>query len=93
TSTDGFGLHPALLDAALHAVALGDFTEAADHALLPFAWTGVTLHATGASVLRVKLTPAGTDAVTITATDETGTPVATADSLVLRAITTDQLTA
>ncbi|WP_037898484.1 SpnB-like Rossmann fold domain-containing protein, partial [Streptomyces sp. NRRL S-920] len=33
------------------------------------------------------------DAVTITATDETGTPVATADSLVLRAITTDQLTA
>ncbi|QEV20765.1 SDR family NAD(P)-dependent oxidoreductase [Streptomyces alboniger] len=93
TSTDGFGLHPALLDAALHAVALGDFTETTDHALLPFAWTGVALHATGASVLRVKLTPTGTDAVSITATDETGTPVATADSLVLRAITTEQLTA
>ncbi|MFD9221104.1 type I polyketide synthase [Streptomyces sp. NPDC060064] len=93
TSTDGFGLHPALLDAALHAVALGDFVEASDQARLPFAWSGVSLHATGASVLRVKLSPAGTDAVSISAADETGTPVATAEALVLRTVTTEQLTA
>ncbi|MFF3460396.1 SDR family NAD(P)-dependent oxidoreductase, partial [Streptomyces sp. NPDC002730] len=93
TTTDGFGLHPALLDAALHAVALGDFVEASDQARLPFAWSGVSLHATGASVLRVKLSVAGTDAVSISAADETGTPVATADALVLRTVTTEQLTA
>ncbi|MFF3460395.1 type I polyketide synthase [Streptomyces sp. NPDC002730] len=93
TTTDGFGLHPALLDAALHAVALGDFTETSDQARLPFAWSGVSLHATGASVLRVKLSTAGTDAVSISAADETGTPVATADALVLRTVTTEQLSA
>ncbi|MBL7508263.1 polyketide synthase dehydratase domain-containing protein, partial [Escherichia coli] len=39
----GFGVHPALLDAVLHAVVIaGDPDELA----LPFAWQGVSLHAT-----------------------------------------------
>ncbi|MEV6976995.1 type I polyketide synthase, partial [Kitasatospora sp. NPDC093806] len=57
-----FGLHPALLDAALHAVP----AAAPGEVRLPFAWNGVTLHATGATTLRVRLSPTGTDALALT---------------------------
>ena len=50
-----FGIHPALLDATLHPLALAEDGRL----VLPFAWTGVRLHATNASVLRVRLTPNG----------------------------------
>nr|WP_317619955.1 SDR family NAD(P)-dependent oxidoreductase [Streptomyces sp. CBMA156] len=91
-SVDGFGLHPALLDAALHAVALGEFvdTATAEGSWLPFAWSGVSLYATGASVLRVKLSPAGTDAVSIATADETGSPVAAVASMALRPLAAQQ---
>ncbi|MBD3011479.1 type I polyketide synthase, partial [Streptomyces sp. 5-10] len=51
-----FGLHPALLDSALHAVGLGGLIEGEGEggARLPFSWSGVSLHAVGASVLRVR---------------------------------------
>ena len=78
-----FGMHPALLDAALHAVAfvsLGD----AERGRLPFSWQGATLHSTGASALRVRLSPVGPDAVSITAADPAGLPVLTVESLLLR---------
>ncbi|WP_234316982.1 polyketide synthase dehydratase domain-containing protein, partial [Streptomyces sp. NRRL S-15] len=45
----GFGIHPALLDAALHG--LGLVGGQGDVPRLPFAWSGVSLHAVGASVL------------------------------------------
>ncbi|MFC4852879.1 type I polyketide synthase [Actinophytocola glycyrrhizae] len=80
----GFGLHPALLDAALHALAASDL--AAGAARLPFSWSGVTLHATKAAALRVRLTPAGADSVAVTATDGAGGPVLTVDSLTLRPV-------
>ncbi|WP_406473756.1 type I polyketide synthase [Streptomyces platensis] len=79
-----FGLHPALLDAALHAAGLGSFFADEGGARLPFAWSGLTLHAAGAATLRVRIAPAGTDAVSVAAADETNTPVATVESLVLR---------
>ncbi|QDY75205.1 type I polyketide synthase [Streptomyces qinzhouensis] len=76
-----FGLHPALLDAALHAVP----TEADDGQLrLPFAWQGVHLHTPGATAVRAHITPAGPDTLSIRLTDTTGTPVATVHSLVQR---------
>ncbi|WP_143264210.1 type I polyketide synthase, partial [Amycolatopsis kentuckyensis] len=78
-----FGLHPALLDAALHPLALVTSTEDGK-ARLPFAWTGVALHATGASALRVRLTRRSEDEVTVEVADPSGAPVATAESLVLR---------
>ncbi|MFI9273487.1 SDR family NAD(P)-dependent oxidoreductase [Kitasatospora sp. NPDC052896] len=91
TEPDGslFGLHPALLDAALH----GTFLQGsgAEGGRLPFAWSGVTLHATGASELRVRITPQGTDAVALALADATGEPVATVESLVLRPVAADQL--
>ncbi|MGV9660763.1 type I polyketide synthase [Streptomyces koyangensis] len=88
--TDGFGVHPALFDAALHAAGL--VTPAGEQGTrLPFAWKGVSLHATGATVLRVTLTVT-TDGITVRATDPAGLPVVTVDSLVLREITSDALT-
>ncbi|MEU5209037.1 type I polyketide synthase, partial [Streptomyces sp. NPDC020742] len=50
-----FGLHPALLDGALHALALGTDGQAATLGQLPVSWHGVRLHASGASVLRARL--------------------------------------
>jgi len=88
---DGFGLHPALLDASLHAIALGDFVDG--EGTLPFSWTDVSLSATGAQTVRVHIGPAGQDAVTLTMLDETGAPVASVGSLLLRPVTAEQLAA
>ena len=51
---------------------------------MPFSWDGVELYATGASVVRVKLTPVGHDAVAVLVADGTGETVAVVDSLTLR---------
>ncbi|WP_455754912.1 SDR family NAD(P)-dependent oxidoreductase [Streptomyces olivaceus] len=79
-----FGLHPALLDAALHAglFAAGDEPELA----LPFAYRGVALHAQGASALRVRISPTGDDSVRVQVADGSGAPVASVSSLVSRAV-------
>ena len=50
----GFGIHPALLDAALHPAGAAFEGDSAG-GVLPFSWNGVTLHATGATNLRVRL--------------------------------------
>ncbi len=81
--TPEFVLHPALLDAALHAVAATGLLPAAPGIRLPFAWSGVRVHAAGASTLRVRLRRTGADAVTLTATDATGAPVVSVGSLAL----------
>ncbi|RJQ92484.1 type I polyketide synthase, partial [Amycolatopsis panacis] len=86
-----FGLHPALLDAGLHAIGLMGDEEAA--AKLPFAWQDVALHATGATALRLRLTPRQSGTVSLQAADGTGAPVVTVGSLSLREISADQLTA
>ncbi|MFC3964146.1 type I polyketide synthase [Nocardia jiangsuensis] len=80
----GFGLHPALLDAALHAVAVARRDDAPAQGMLPFSWAGVTLHATGATTLRVRLRPDGGNGLALTAVDLTGAPVITIASLTLR---------
>ncbi|MEU9447024.1 type I polyketide synthase, partial [Streptomyces sp. NPDC048304] len=90
-----FGLHPALLDAALQA---GTFAAAADAAgeeagqpVMPFSWNGLVLHASGASALRVRVAPNGPDTLSVAAADQTGSPVLTMDSLVMRAVNIEQL--
>ncbi|WP_371501897.1 SDR family NAD(P)-dependent oxidoreductase [Kitasatospora sp. NBC_00374] len=88
-----FGLHPALLDAALHAVGVGGLLAEADGGRLPFVWSGVALHAAGAGELRVRITAAGADAVSLTLADATGQPVAVIESLALRAFAAEQLAA
>src|SRR5690606_3248110 len=88
-----FGIHPALLDAALHANAYGDFGGDGDDSLrLPFAWTGVSLFASGADRVRVRITAAGEDGLALEVADRTGLPVAQVRSLVLRPVSAGALT-
>ncbi|MGH1553711.1 polyketide synthase dehydratase domain-containing protein [Streptomyces sp. L7] len=53
-------LHPALLDAALHPGLLAEPAHPGPARRLPFAWRGgLTVHATGATALRVRMTRPG----------------------------------
>ncbi|MGN9847536.1 polyketide synthase dehydratase domain-containing protein, partial [Nonomuraea sp. H19] len=92
-----YGIHPALLDAALHAIGVADRLSDADRAdtkiTLPFAWTGVRLYASGASHLRVRLRRADDSAVTLEAGDSAGQAVASIGSLILRELADQKLTA
>ena len=76
---DGYGLHPALLDAVLHAA---EHTGVAKG--LPFLWSGVRLHAHGAAMLRARLRRIGDDAVTLDVVDAAGLPVLSVESLTVR---------
>jgi len=95
-----FGLHPALLDAALHGIPLGallpeDGTDApAAGVRLPFSWADVSLSApaAGARRLRVRLSPSDADGgVRLTAADDEGTHVAEVGGLTLRPVAAAQL--
>ncbi|MEU7107733.1 SDR family NAD(P)-dependent oxidoreductase [Streptomyces sp. NPDC046215] len=94
---DRFGLHPALLDAALHAAALLPHGERDGQPVLPFSFTDVSLTLAGSSMLRVRLTLGqGTGerrSVSLAVTDETGRPVAAIGSLELRQVSVDALRA
>ncbi|MYU16623.1 alcohol dehydrogenase catalytic domain-containing protein, partial [Streptomyces sp. SID8361] len=105
----GFGIHPALLDAALHPALLidqldtdGTETIGAEptdgRVWLPFAWNGVALWAAGATTVRVRLSPHqenadGERALRLTVADAVGAPVLTVDSVAMRPASVDQLRA
>ncbi|MFI1126942.1 type I polyketide synthase [Streptomyces hygroscopicus] len=88
-----YAVHPALLDAALHAELLRTPATGAGTVRLPFTWSGVRVPAAGATTLRVRVAPAGGDAVSVTATDPAGRPVAAVDSLLMRPVPAAGLTA
>ncbi|WP_435874606.1 type I polyketide synthase, partial [Nocardia vinacea] len=100
---EGFGIHPALLDAALQAGGLAavlessagqsesPFTLAAGQVMLPFSWESVSLYATEASMLRVRLTTTGSS-VLVSVADEQGQPVLSG-SMTTRLIPLEQLAA
>ncbi|MGC1851915.1 MAG: SDR family NAD(P)-dependent oxidoreductase, partial [Solirubrobacterales bacterium] len=81
-----FAIHPALLDAALHGIALAA-TEGAGEAKLPWVWSGVSLYTEGSRQLRVRIAPEG-EKVSLRVADAAGEPVATVDALVLRPLST-----
>ncbi|MFG3716161.1 SDR family NAD(P)-dependent oxidoreductase, partial [Micromonospora sp. NPDC047730] len=83
----GHAIHPALLDAALHPLLL-DYTATGGTPRVPFTWTGVTIHSTGATHARVTLTQPTPDTATITLHHTDGTPLATIDHLQLRPLPT-----
>ncbi|MFJ2178446.1 SDR family NAD(P)-dependent oxidoreductase [Streptomyces sp. NPDC087851] len=89
TEVKGFGIHPALLDAALHPIGLTASNQAGDGVTLPFAWSGVHLHATGAAALRVSLSHREDGGVAVAVFDPAGQPVFSAESLMLRPVTAD----
>ncbi|AGL16005.1 polyketide synthase type I [Actinoplanes sp. N902-109] len=93
SAAGSYGLHPALLDAVLQASALlgGHQPGAVGEVRLPFAWTGVQLHAAGASVLRARLRRDAQGNLSFTTADPAGAPVATVDSLITRPVAVDQL--
>ncbi|QUQ64259.1 type I polyketide synthase [Kutzneria sp. CA-103260] len=76
---EAFGLHPALLDAVLHAA---EHTGVAKG--LPFLWSGVRLHAHGAETVRARLRRIGDDTVTLDVVDAAGLPVLSVESLTVR---------
>ncbi|WP_167473410.1 type I polyketide synthase [Nocardia arthritidis] len=86
----GFDLHPALLDAVLHGVGIGRMFGEDGQARLPFAWSGVTMHAAGAPVLRARLSSKGEDAVALSVSDAVGSPVAEVERLTMRKIAPEQ---
>ncbi|MFK4268613.1 SDR family NAD(P)-dependent oxidoreductase [Streptomyces milbemycinicus] len=98
----GFGIHPALLDAAMQPVLLaGQLRQCAAAAgadtasgtvLLPFTWSGVRLWAGGATRLRVRLSPRP-EGLRVLLADATGAPVLTADAVALRETGVQQLRA
>ena len=87
-----FGIHPALLDAALHAIALAGIDAGSLSGLmLPFSWSAVSLGAAGAGALRVALRPEGEHRFSVSVADSAGAPVARAGSLALRPVSPELL--
>ncbi|WP_199512707.1 type I polyketide synthase [Nucisporomicrobium flavum] len=82
-SAGRYGLHPALLDAALHAGLLAD---PPDRPRVPVTLSGVTLHSPGAAAARVILTRRAADESRIIVIDAAGRPVATVESMITRAV-------
>ena len=94
TDVAGYGIHPALLDAALHPLAsVLDRTGEADSASLrlPYVFSGITLYATAATQLHVQLTRTGEDTFELHATDPTGAPVITIRAMTLRELLRHQI--
>ncbi len=86
----GYGIHPALLDAALHPLAA--MVDGKDSAVrVPYSLSGITLYATAATQLQVYLTRTGEDTFALHASDPTGAPVLTIGALTVRAVSADQL--
>ncbi|WP_280362788.1 type I polyketide synthase [Nocardia wallacei] len=86
----GYLLHPALLDAVLHAVLLAA-DDTGETLLLPFSWSGVRLTGPGVTRVRARISPTGPDTVTVTVADESGRPVLTVENLRSRPVSAAQL--
>ncbi|WP_246561308.1 type I polyketide synthase [Streptomyces roseirectus] len=84
-----FALHPALLDAVLHA--LGVALPPGSAPRLPFAWTGVRVHAAGADAVRARIDRADDGTVSLAAVDAAGQPVVSVRGLVLRETSAERL--
>ncbi|MCR8575578.1 type I polyketide synthase, partial [Streptomyces sp. Isolate_219] len=87
---DGYGLHPALLEAVVQTLSRAE--SGTDGPRLPSSWSGFRLHAEGATTLRVKISPAGADGFSVLAADADNAVVASVDRVARRAVTADELT-
>jgi polyketide synthase 7 len=88
-----FRIHPALLHAALLPVGLGRFVDnSRPEGWLPLRCTGIRIGSARPAVLRVRLAPAGENALTVTLADGSGAPVGGVASLSLRPADVGRLT-
>ncbi|MEU4312483.1 type I polyketide synthase [Nocardia sp. NPDC024068] len=89
----GFGLHPALLDAALHAAGeVLDAEAGAGQVPLPFSFNGVRLYRPGAAAVQARIRADGSGSVRVELRDAAGDPVALIESLLTRPIDREALT-
>ncbi len=89
----GFGVHPALLDAAMHSMVMAHQGADQTDVVLPFSWQGISLHAAGASAVRARIAPAGPSGVSIELADGLGLPVLSVGTMVARPVNEQQLRA
>jgi pimaricinolide synthase PimS1 len=85
-----FGIHPALLDSALHGIRLTTGSGSAE-LTLPSSWSGVSLVAEGARELRVRVAPTEGEGVSVLIADSTGAPVALVEAMTSRPLDSAQL--
>nr|WP_194906499.1 type I polyketide synthase [Catenulispora rubra] len=83
-TVDRFALHPALIDAMLHAVAFSGVVGADGRAWMPFSWSGVRLTGRGAGSVRARITPVGEGVVAVAIADEHGREIAEIKALTFR---------
>ncbi|MGC0421414.1 SDR family NAD(P)-dependent oxidoreductase [Embleya sp. AB8] len=94
--TARFGIHPALFDAAIHPRVVAAIADAGEDftLLLPFVWNGISLYATGASKLRVRVVIDGASeggtSCRVQLADELGQPVAEVRSVEARPLSAEQ---
>ncbi|WP_280337367.1 type I polyketide synthase [Nocardia wallacei] len=89
-----FGVHPALLDACLHAAVAGLIDELPAGTLpLPFSFSGIRLWRTGVGALRARVVTGGSGDVGIEVVDETGAAVLTVDAVSARPVDAEVLAA
>ncbi|WP_328545579.1 SDR family NAD(P)-dependent oxidoreductase [Streptomyces platensis] len=88
----GFGIHPALLDAALHALPITGSLYEAGEVRLPFSFNSVSLFSSDARRLRVRIR-ANADSAAVWIADDAGSPVLAMEGLILRSIERAQLEA
>ncbi|MFG2052915.1 SDR family NAD(P)-dependent oxidoreductase [Micromonospora sp. NPDC048930] len=92
--TDGYGIHPALLDATLHLAVDAIVTREPGLLWLPFSWSGVRqFGSTPAAAARVRLTWRGPHEVALTVHDDTGRAIVSVDSLAFQSVTAERLDA
>ncbi|MGW4370937.1 SDR family NAD(P)-dependent oxidoreductase [Nocardia takedensis] len=91
--TEGYAVHPALLDAALHALVLTGAQLEPDTVRLPFSWSGVRLHAIGGRAARVRIAGTPDGGTRLDLIDHAGRPLVTVEAVTLRPVPLAQLTA
>ncbi|MFD5184525.1 type I polyketide synthase [Streptomyces sp. NPDC058372] len=88
----GFALHPALMDAALHAVVAGGVVKFEEgRGWMPFSWSGVVLAGECGSTVRIRISRVGDGVVAVSVADESGREIARIEALTFRPASTEQL--
>ncbi|MFD7669207.1 SDR family NAD(P)-dependent oxidoreductase [Streptomyces sp. NPDC059788] len=90
SGAEAFVLHPALLDAALHPL-MSATSPGAGPAGLTSSWSDVRVHARAASALRVRLVPTGLETFALTAADDAGALVVSANAVTVRPLSPEAL--
>ncbi|MFB6576660.1 SDR family NAD(P)-dependent oxidoreductase [Streptomyces sp. NPDC056402] len=83
---EGFGIHPALFDAALQSgvILLTDRDDSRHK--MPFSWSGARLQQQGVSRLRVRSIATSDNSVRLDAVDDSGVPVVSVASVAVRPV-------